>query len=126
MPGRGRVTAQPPVVGVPAVRSGAELLSERVLEAFNGRANATYPFEEWGRQVADRIRERPDWTYADWYEAIRRAFAVAWWERRLRPGETPTPAVIFSSAKQVDSTVNVPDRVVEQAERARAARSGST
>jgi hypothetical protein len=100
-------------------------LAEQVLDVFNQRANTGYPFEDWGAQIVERVVERPDWTLDDWRDAILRAFAVAWWEKKLPPGGAPTPGVIFSSARQVDSTMNVPDRVVEQAERVRGAGSGT-
>lgn len=109
------------VAGESAELSPEEALAADVLSVFNQRADTAYRFEEWGAQVTARVRERPEWTLDDWRDTIRRAFAVAWWERKLPPGEVPTPAVIFSSARQVDSTSNVPERVVERAERVRAA-----
>jgi hypothetical protein len=93
-------------------------LAARVLELFNRRAGTSYAIADWGEQVLERVNERPDWTLEDWRDVIRRAFAVAWWEKKLPFGEAPTPEVIFSSARQVDSTLNVPDRLVEQAEQA--------
>lgn len=94
-------------------------LAEQILELFNRRAGTAYRFDDWGAKIIERSRERPDWTLDDWSDTIRRAFAVAWWEKK-RPGEAPTPGVIFSSRRQVDSTRNVADRVVEQSESIRA------
>ena len=93
----------------------------RFLADFNVRASTAYRFEDWGGQVLQRIAERPEWTLENWTDAMRRAFAVAWWEKKLPAGEAPTPRVIFSSIRQVDATMSVPDRVVEQAESRRRA-----
>jgi hypothetical protein len=79
-----------------AAGSGFELpqdtsLAARVLELFNRRAGTSYAIADWREQVLERVNERPDWTLEDWRNVIRRAFAVAWWEKKLALGEAPTP-----------------------------------
>jgi hypothetical protein len=93
-------------------RSQEVVLAERVLGLFNQAAETDFAFAEWGGLVLRRVLEQPHWTLARWQEVIERAFAIAWWTRKLAPGEPPTPQVIFSSARQVESSLNVPDRLL--------------
>jgi hypothetical protein len=105
-----RRASPPPRAAQPS--SDEERLAAEVLGLFNAAAETEYTYAEWGGQVLERIRERPRWTLEQWADVIERAFAVGWWRRKLPDGEAPTPLVVFSSARQVESSLNVPDRMV--------------